>query len=353
MYTCLEQRMAQTRLDLLPPFIPDPQAPVSTAEQQAFYDAMAALYRLAADEPLRFVPVLHEDDAYPNRFNKTPYGKPELLQNQKKFLKAVDAVVQNLFLLGQGQAVSWNRRQKAVLDALGLSASALPAAGRWLASRPGADIVDFSHCLFDAAQPAYLPAVYAPLLGESGFHTLQDWLGANGYRQYHLKHATATDCDMILAYANPLWGEEPPSGSFEYKVRHTGVCIRYDPWVRQPCVLGLCIPGGLGPWLERFAAMPPAVQTFVNAHAKVCNGCGYCVQTDKTGQRPRAAVAVPAAEGTRRLCPYFPGCNFCWTALDEALVRDIIGMLGFMDRFAEDVRQKPCRPKKSLGNSTV
>lgn len=132
MYTCLEQRMAQTRLDLLPPFIPDPQAPVSTAEQQAFYDAMAALYRLAADEPLRFVPALHEDDAYPNRFNKTPYGKPELLQNQKKFLKAVDAVVQNLFLLEQGQTVSWNRRQKAVLDALGLSASALPAAGRWL-----------------------------------------------------------------------------------------------------------------------------------------------------------------------------------------------------------------------------
>ncbi len=340
MYDSLEERMAQYYLDLFPTFVPDRQAPVSEDQQRVFYDGMLALYQLAAKEPLLFVPALHEDDAFPDRFCKTPYGKPELLANQKKFLKTVDAIVQNLFLLGQGQTVRWNQRQKAILTRVGFSETALPEAGCWLATRPGADIVAFSHCLFDAAH-LYLPDLYAPLVGESGFRKLTGWLQAQGYRPYHIKHATATDCNMILAYANPLWSEKAPNGSFEYKVQHTGICVRYDPWVRQPCVLGLCIPQGLKPYLERFADMSPSLRAFVTAHTKRCDGCGYCVQTDKTGQRPRACIPVQTQQGSLLLCPYFPGCFFNWTSLDQALVENIIEMLTFMDGFV-----KPSAPQK-------
>ncbi len=108
----LEQRMAQGYMDLFPPFVPDERAPVSVAEQEDFYIRMRQLYQLACDEPLLFVPALHEDDAFPNRFNKTPYGKPELSANMKKFTKAVDGLVQNLFSAGQGQTIQWSTRQK-------------------------------------------------------------------------------------------------------------------------------------------------------------------------------------------------------------------------------------------------
>jgi|GEM_PF-3305021 hypothetical protein len=77
MYKSLEQRMAQSYLDLFPAFIPDQDAEVGVLEQEEFYLLMKKLYELAYDEPSLFVPVLHEDDAYPTRY-KTGYGKPAL-----------------------------------------------------------------------------------------------------------------------------------------------------------------------------------------------------------------------------------------------------------------------------------
>ena len=80
----LEQRIAQTYIDLLPPFVPDDNASVSVSEQEKFYDLIKNLYQLAFDDPLLFVASLHEDDAYPS-YIKSSYGKPELQVNMKKF----------------------------------------------------------------------------------------------------------------------------------------------------------------------------------------------------------------------------------------------------------------------------
>jgi hypothetical protein len=90
-FTSLEQRMAQTYIDMLPKFIPDKNAGIDIAEQEKFYLLMKSLYQLAFNEPLLFVPSLHEDDAYPNRYKKS-YGKPELVNNMRKFLKAMDSL---------------------------------------------------------------------------------------------------------------------------------------------------------------------------------------------------------------------------------------------------------------------
>ena len=93
--------MAQSYISLLPGFVPDEDAPVSAAGQEEFYALMKGLYHLAYDEPLLFVPALHEDDAFPNRFNKLSYSKQRLQADMKKFTKAVDALLQAMFLLGQ------------------------------------------------------------------------------------------------------------------------------------------------------------------------------------------------------------------------------------------------------------
>ena len=129
MYSSLEQRMAGNYLSLFPPFVPDASAPVSVPEQERFYTLMKSLYRLAFDEPLLFVSALHEDDAFPNRFFKSTYGKPKLQADMKKFTGAIKDLLQNMFLLGQGGETKLNRRQLVILSRLGLDdLSNLPAA---------------------------------------------------------------------------------------------------------------------------------------------------------------------------------------------------------------------------------
>ncbi len=335
MFSSLEQRMAQSYLDLFPRFIPDEQAEVSVSQQEAFYALMKELYDLAYKEPLLFVPALHEDDAYPNHFNKAAYGKPALMVNQKKYIKAVDALLQNLFALARGEDVKLNKRQKAVFSRLSIEeGGALPAAMQWMASRPGADVVSFSHCFFRGAD-SHISEIYAALLGDSAFLHLEKQMLERGYRRYVIGDAAGTKCKMVLRYANPAWGEEKPGGSFEFKVKHTGITVRYEPWFRESCIMGVCIPGGMKQYLEHFTEMEAPLKAFVWERTKKCNGCRYCVQADRTGQRPLAAIPVEFGTETASLCPYFPGYSFCWTRIDEALAGQIIRLLDFMDRFAQ------------------
>ena len=95
----------------------------------------------------------------------------------------------------------------------------------------------------------------------------------------------------------------------------------------------MCIPGGMKLFLEHFDEMPEHVQDFVMSRIKRCDGCRYCVQTDKTGKRPFARIAVQYADKKYNLCPYYPGYSFWWTSIDDTLAGNIIGLLGFMDKF--------------------
>lgn len=69
-YPTLEHRIAGGYLAMLPDFYPMEKAEVSEKEQRDFYDYMARLLRLLAEEPELLLPALHEDDAYPSRYKK-------------------------------------------------------------------------------------------------------------------------------------------------------------------------------------------------------------------------------------------------------------------------------------------
>lgn len=282
------------------------------------------------------MPVLHEDDAYPTRY-KASYGKPSLVVNQKKFLKAVDIQLQTMFLLGQGAPVKLNKRQKEIFSRLGIEDISFPglsAAWKWMASRPDADFERFSHCFFRSDYP-YTSDIYAKLLGEDAFRGLENWMMERGYARYDIKDVIATDCKINLTWANPAWGKDAPRGGFEYKIRHTGISVQYEPYYEKPCVLGVCIPNGMKAYLEHFDEMKPALQDFVLSKTKKCNQCRYCVQTDKTGTRPLSYVKVSRDGNSYALCPYFPGYRFCFTSLDGETVDKIIKLLDFMDGFAK------------------
>jgi len=326
--------MAKNYIDMFPPFIPDKNAPANIHEQEQFYDLMRNLYQLAYDEPLLFVATLNEDDAYPNRFNNSSYDKLKLKINMKKFSKAVDDLVKKMFLLGQGSDVSLNKRQQIILSRLNIdNFTNLPAAWVWMSKRKDANLQAFSHCLF-YKEYHYLSDIYAQLFDETAYRKLENWMLANGYKRFDIYDVTASDCNLSLTIANPKWSTNPPSGGFEYKIKHTGISARFNPYVTEPPVLGLCIPGGMKPYLLSFDDMDSELQGFVVRRTKKCNMCNYCVQTDKTGTRPMAYIPVMFQETEYKLCTYFPGYNYCWTQIDDDLVEKLIKMLSFMDRFA-------------------
>jgi hypothetical protein len=322
--------MAQTFIDMFPKFVPDKNAPVSMAEQKEFYDIIKNLYQLGFDNPLLFVTALHEDDVYPTRFKK-PYGKPDLIKNMNKFTKEVNSLLQNMYLLGKNGEAKITKRQRVILTKLGITDfTQLPPAWSWMAKRSDITAITFSHCFFKKDYP-YLSDIYAPLLGESAFRKLEKWMTSQGYKQYDIYDVTASDCKLSLTYANPVWSDESPKGGFEYKIKHTGISALYEPFT-QCAYLGLCIPNGLKLFLESFDTMDTNLQEFVVSRTKKCDGCKYCVQTDKTGSRPLAYITINR-EQQYNLCPYFPGYQYNWTAIDDELAGQLIGFLSYMDSF--------------------
>jgi len=95
-FESLEQRLVQSYIDLFPRFVPDEASGISVSEQENFYNLMKGLYQLISDDPTIIVPALHEDDAFPNRFTKSSYGKPELQANMRKLIKAMDTLLHSL-----------------------------------------------------------------------------------------------------------------------------------------------------------------------------------------------------------------------------------------------------------------
>ena len=337
-YANLEQRMAQAYIDMLPSFVPEKNADVSEHEQEQFYCLIKSLCQLAFTEPLLFVPSLNEDDAYPNRFNASSYGKPKLKNSMKKFRKAMDDLLNIMYTLGQGIEEKLNKRQEVILSKLGFNDfSVLPPAWVWMSTRPDSNLTAFSHCLLDKKYP-YTSGIYARLLGEKAFCKLEKWMIEHGYQRFDIYNVTASDCKLSLTFADPAWSVDCPNGGFEYKIKHTGISVRYDYYTSNPTVLGLCIPGGLKQYLESFDSAEEIVQKFIIERTKKCDGCKYCIQTDKTGLRPLAMIKVKHLGKVYNLCPYFPGYAYCWTELTNELSEQLIEMLMFMDEFVKHAK---------------
>ncbi|NLO47184.1 MAG: hypothetical protein GX111_02505 [Clostridiales bacterium] len=305
---------------------------------------MKTLYQLLFDEPSLLVPTLHEDDAFPGRYKKG-YGKPELEINVLKIKKAIESLLKNMFFLGQGADVKLNKRQLKILSLLGINdPTKLPVAWTWMSARQSANQVAFAYCLF-YENYVYTTDIYARLLGDKSFHKLVRWMMGQGYKPYDTYNTVWVNYQLMLTYANPAWGDESPKGGNEYKIRHTGISAQYDAYARNPVTFGLCIPYGLRYFLEQFNAMNQIVKDFIVERTKKCDGCRYCIQTDKTGKRPLACIPITHKQTTYKLCPYFPGYNYSWTHIDDNLVDKIVEFLAFMDGFANSmIRCKVSRP---------
>ena len=334
-YSSLEQRMAQNYIDMFPGFVPDDRAPIGCGEQEYFYDLMKRLYRLAFDEPLLFVAGLHEDDFYPDN-NKSAYNKPTLQVNMNKFTKAVNTLVSIMYLTGKGEDAGFNKRQLSVLAVLGINdLSNLPPGWTWMSTRPDSDYLSFSHCFFKKDHP-YTSGIFSEKLGKPAFQRLEDWMKNKGYLRYDIAEKMAGGhTSVALVYANPAWSGDIPKSNNWSGVKQTGICVNHRPFTEPNMIFGLCIPGKMmKTFIDSFNTMNDNLKSFFIDKTVKCWDCNYCIQTDKTGNRPKVFTPVQYNNKEFRLCPYYPGFSFSWSAIDDDLADNLIEMLIFMDKYA-------------------
>ena len=68
----------------------------------------------------------------------------------------------------------------------------------------------------------------------------------------------------------------------------------------------------------------------------LCSRDFTAVPPPLAAKRRTTLVRIPIGYGGEEhsLCPYYPGYRFWWPGVDDALADNVIGLLGFMDRFA-------------------
>lgn len=120
--------------------------------------------------------------------------------------------------------------------------------------------------------------------------------------------------------------DEPLKWAWAERV-HAGISLTYEELRLAPAFLWVRMP--MYPDVLHSAdKLPERARRFLFDHTKNCDGCRYCVQTDKTGQRPLAAIPLDG----RRKCPRFPGFTMNWRALDSALKEDILFVLDALEQ---------------------
>jgi hypothetical protein len=163
----------------------------------------------------------------------------------------------------------------------------------------------------------------------SPFDRLIDFLEQNGYHRIDNKeYDNSISLDKIKSYGDPddkvksAWAERT----------HGGIEVIYEELGRNQFTIALRLPY-FKEILQNSDRMNERVKDFVVSTNRKCDGCRFCIQTDKTGKRPLAFLPFE----DQKLCPLFPSFQYRWKTLDHKTVDNFIEMLNFIDDlFAEN-----------------
>ncbi len=338
-FTCLEQRIVKYYWDLLAPYHPSKEIP--EAAQLEYYEFVKGLYHKLFSKPEEFFSRLNTDDAFPNRFNCNEYGKPELKPLMKKARIKLEDLFQLLYTLGstgeeveEGLLISFSlsKKQRTMLAYMDLDLTdgmlrhktypKLQQALRYLAGKEKQPLSSLLFCWFDPGYP-YLEKTHEKFYDREQYQRLIDWFNENGYRN-SIGSNTGFGTTLTLDYTKSISKKEEPVGYALFGDKyHYGFTFEYrpDPRVMQHCEIRII---QFFDMLRRFNDLSPNTQKLLRRRTKICDSCRYCIQTDKTGTRPMAAVKI--ADGTAR-CPYYPGFSFTYECLTKKDVDDILAFL--------------------------
>lgn len=366
----MAQRVAYGHVGAMPKFVPVASDAADGDSQRQMYDLMLNINRAVCETPEVFGLPLHPDDAYESFALRN--RKPELVRD----LKAIKAKLDKWYLLlidigRKGELTPEGMRvSKAALKlpkgaderlaAIGirvevsegyyaLTSASYPRlfpgwkllaqtseSARW----PGQieypqsrsyPVVAFSHALFDLSYPCSLDVFRQLLDDPEPLRMIREALEALDYRYMDIRES------ILSADWYKLYGKKPsPLKSSWSGKEYGGLTVEYNYLQRPPFEYSLRVPM-YAQLLEAFDRMDDELKDFVTGTGKKCDGCGYCTQTDKTGERPRQLTKVEYAQKAYAMCNLYPGFSFRWNALDLKRARMIIALLRFCDSlFAED-----------------
>jgi hypothetical protein len=333
-YPYLEQRMVKYHSNLLAPYYPCKE--ISETSQSQYYEFAKGLYERLFRKPEEFFTKLYEDDAHPNRFNCREYGKPELKLHMKKACDKIEELFQVLLAIGStGEVVDeklliksdLSKKEKNLLTYMNFNISdgilmheEYPNIGlsiKHLASKEK-PIWSLMYCWFDASYP-YLEKTNEKFYDREQFKRLTDWLHEKGYLI-----SIGSGSGIALDYYKSIRMKDDPVGyAIHGDKYHYGFTFeyRYEPRVMQHCEPRII---QFAEVLKNFDTLSDNAKRLILQRTKICDGCRYCNQTDKTGKRPIAAIKL--MDGTSR-CPYYPGFNYTFESLHQEEVDSIISFL--------------------------
>ncbi|HKM35924.1 MAG TPA: hypothetical protein VJY54_14445 [Lachnospiraceae bacterium] len=181
----------------------------------------------------------------------------------------------------------------------------------------------FSRAVFDDKKD-WLADDFDEIMGAKGYLAeLCKTLEKMGFRREILLDGRYFSLNYLKDFGKK---PEPLKRAFGERTR-LGIEISYEDICINPALLSLRMPYYVDV-LNNADRLTNEVRLFTLSNTKTCDGCRYCVQTDKTGKRPLANISV----GGVKKCPYYPAFSYRFIEMDKSLEENIIN-------FLEDVEQ--------------
>ena len=81
--------------------------------------------------------------------------------------------------------------------------------------------------------------------------------------------------------------------------------------------------------MKYYDQMDDELKDMVFNKTKTCDGCGYCVQTDKTGKRPKLTQRLEFNGVKKPKCPLFP--SFVWNDINRKMISKVKKLFDFAE----------------------
>ena len=180
----------------------------------------------------------------------------------------------------------------------------------------------FSRCVYDVSSN-WIALAFDKLLDAQGeLIKLCTELEKHGFQRIDCRDGKKISLDYVKQHGKEdvlkmAWGERS----------HSGIEVSFEELRLEPCFIWIRMPM-FKKILEHINDIPAETAKFISDWIKTCDGCRYCIQTDKTGTRPLAATDI---NGSNK-CPYYPGFSLNWRNLSPELSNNILAVLDAVDK---------------------
>lgn len=352
MYKNLENRIFNSYLlQSAPKLSICKESSLSESAWQSLYNWTKNTYLIFSEQPELIVKSIHEDDAYPNRYNCASYGKPKLKQDMRKNFKTMNSFLQlvwdcvingdiknDILFFSKDFKISPKNAQLLEHTGISLNIDSLQTnsyPGMFSAIHELSVYSDgfkrFVRCSYNE-NSKFIIAAYRQFAGDSlAFNRLIDWLRKNNYT-----YAVTLDDSQVqnfesskISFMKNICGNKVTNFS-DYDHEHIGFAGYFNALIKQPSVFKLFIQK-VREILADFKNLDSTVQTFIiNNHAK-CNSCGYCTQRSKGKQKPYAIITCYENK-KYAFCPINYVYTYHWDKINDELTSQIIAFLDYYEK---------------------